>query len=92
MFTTMVGFFLYYGTVMFSDATMLGPVIGTRPIIWLLLQALAVVTVVLVIVLMFRTFRDRLREERSIPVSLVLMLIAGMVFIPWALYWGLLIP
>lgn len=87
-----VGFFLYYGTVMFSDATMLGPVIGTRPIIWLLLQALAVVTVVLVIVLMFRTFRDRLREERSIPVSLVLMLIAGMVFIPWALYWGLLIP
>lgn len=89
---TMVGFSLYYGTVMFSDAIMLGPIIGTRPVIWLLLQALAVVTVVLVVVLMFRTIRDRVRHGRSVPVSFVLLLIAGVVFIPWALYWGLLLP
>jgi len=89
----LVGFFGYYGTVMFSNAMMLGPVIGTRPVIWLLLQALAVLTVVLVVVVAVRTVKQRRSPDtRSTSVPVVLLLITGMVFIPWAFYWGLLLP
>lgn len=87
-----VGFFLYYGTVMFSSATMLGPIVGTRPVMWLMLQALAVVTVVLGIVLALRVISARHSHGRSVPVSMVLLLVAAVVFIPWAGYWGLLLP
>lgn len=53
--------------------------------------ALAVLTVVLVVLLAVRIVRPRATTDH-IPTSVVVLLIAGVVFIPWAFYWGRLLP
>ncbi|WP_291414911.1 prolyl oligopeptidase family serine peptidase [Actinophytocola sp.] len=63
-----------------------GPLLGNRPIIWLVLQALAVAATVATLLLArgWRSTTDRVRHR--------LLLAGGALFIPWALYWGLLLP
>ncbi len=77
-----------------------GPLLAGRPLPWLALQALAVVTVVAAVRLAAGLVRDRARVssgpgavrsggERLRPAAL---LVAAAVFVPWALHWGLLLP
>ncbi|MEU7899616.1 alpha/beta hydrolase [Nonomuraea sp. NPDC049152] len=66
-----------------------GPVLAGRPVLWLLLQALTV-AVAVATVLTARAWRRA--ERRSERVRLGLLVTAGAVMIPWALYWGLLLP
>jgi hypothetical protein len=66
-----------------------GPMAGDRPILWLALQAVAVVTVAATAVTAARWRRAASRGER---VRLGLLIAGGVVFLPWALYWGLLLP
>ncbi|MFD1934358.1 MULTISPECIES: alpha/beta hydrolase family protein [Nonomuraea] len=66
-----------------------GPVLAGRPVLWLLLQAL-VVTVAVATVLTARAWRAAGRGSER--VRLGLLVTAGAVMIPWALYWGLLLP
>ncbi|WP_460528498.1 alpha/beta hydrolase family protein [Flindersiella endophytica] len=72
-----------------------GPVIAGRPLPWLVLQGLALVTVVGVVgvvataVTWWRAGGTARRGER---VRLGLLLTAGVAFVPWAVYWGLLLP
>ncbi|MFI5912103.1 alpha/beta hydrolase family protein [Dactylosporangium sp. NPDC051541] len=64
-----------------------GPVLGGRPVLWLALQAFALVTVIATAVTVhaWRTSTaDRWRQG--------FLLAAGVLFLPWALYWGLLLP
>jgi uncharacterized protein len=63
-----------------------GPLLGNRPIIWLVLQALAVAATVATLLLArgWRNTDDRVRHG--------LLLAGGALFIPWAIYWGLLLP
>ncbi|MFF4771693.1 alpha/beta hydrolase family protein [Microtetraspora fusca] len=62
----------------------LGPLIAGRPILWLVVQLLAFTTLISTAVSATRWRTARLREW---------MLIAGgLLFIPWALYWGQLLP
>lgn len=65
-----------------------GPVLAGRPLIWLALQALAVVAVIAAVPAV-SAFR---RAQGSERVRLGLLLTGGAVFLPWALYWGLLLP
>ncbi|MFE3449959.1 alpha/beta hydrolase family protein [Nonomuraea sp. NPDC059194] len=66
-----------------------GPVLAGRPVLWLLLQALAIAAAVAVV----PTARAwRAAGRRSERVRLGLLVAAGVVMIPWALYWGLLLP
>ena len=58
----------------------LGPVVFGRPLSWMVLQLLAVATVVALVGMLVR------RRGTLVPV------IAGIVFLPWAFYWGLLVP
>ncbi|HVK24428.1 MAG TPA: prolyl oligopeptidase family serine peptidase [Actinokineospora sp.] len=79
----------YLSSLMFSmteftvDA---GPLLGDRPLLWLLLQALALTALVatLLVARGWRTAPDRARQA--------LLLVGGGLFVPWALYWGLLLP
>ncbi|OLT19306.1 hypothetical protein BJF78_11160 [Pseudonocardia sp. CNS-139] len=59
-----------------------GPMVAGRPLLWLALQAVAVVAVPAAVALAVRR-----RDRASLP-----LLVAGAVFIPWAAYWGLLLP
>jgi len=60
-----------------------------RPVVWLGLQVLAVVTVVAAALTVPVWRRASAAGER---VRLGLLLAAAGVFVPWGVYWGLLLP
>ncbi|WP_433220276.1 alpha/beta hydrolase family protein [Microtetraspora malaysiensis] len=62
----------------------LGPLIAGRPILWLVVQLLAFTTLVSTAVTATRWRTARLREW--------VLIAGGLLFIPWALYWGQLLP
>ncbi|MBG0561302.1 alpha/beta hydrolase family protein [Actinoplanes aureus] len=64
-----------------------GPVLAGRPILWLAVQALAVATVVAAAFTVRQVIRERGDRAR-----LGLLLGGAALFLPWALYWGLLLP
>ncbi|RGA03964.1 alpha/beta hydrolase [Microbispora triticiradicis] len=81
--------FLFYLLMTGGKLAAPGPVLLGRPIVWLALQALALTTVVAAV----RTVRAwRRAGTRSERVRLGLLLAGGVAFLPWALYWGLLLP
>jgi fermentation-respiration switch protein FrsA (DUF1100 family) len=64
-----------------------GPMLAGRPVLWLALQAIALITVIATAMTAhaWRTASgDRLR--------LGLLITGGALFLPWSLYWGLLLP
>ncbi|MBM7491492.1 pimeloyl-ACP methyl ester carboxylesterase [Micromonospora luteifusca] len=67
-----------------SRGITVGPIVGGRPAIWLALQGAALVAVIAAAMTVPAWRRDRVRLG---------VLIAGaVVYLPWALYWGLLLP
>ncbi len=79
----------YLSSLMFSlteHTVEAGPLLGDRPVIWLAFQGLAVAAVVstVLVALRWRGSADRVRQG--------LVLAGGTLFVPWALYWGLLLP
>ncbi|MGP4025671.1 alpha/beta hydrolase family protein [Actinomadura sp. 3N407] len=69
-----------------------GPILAGRPLPWLALQGLAVAAVAAGVA----TAVAWRRAAGTVPVGehvrLGLLLTAGAVFVPWAFYWGLLLP
>ncbi|WP_433261968.1 alpha/beta hydrolase family protein [Actinosynnema sp. CS-041913] len=79
----------YLSTLMFSlteYGVQAGPLLGDRPVVWLALQLTAVAATVaaVLVALRWRASADRLRQG--------LVLAGGALFVPWAFYWGLLLP
>ncbi|MBF8192427.1 alpha/beta hydrolase [Nonomuraea sp. K274] len=89
-----LGGFAYLFSVVMSGGKLAspGPLLGDRPVIWLALQAVAVTAVVSTVLTAVAWRRARGPVERGERVRLGLLLAGGAVFIPWALYWGLLLP
>ena len=87
-FVAVPGCLFYLGSVMATRGRVFDPglMIAGRPLAWLALQALAVVAVGAAVALGVRTWR-RGDLRRHAP-----LLAAGAVFVPWAVYWGLLLP
>jgi hypothetical protein len=87
-----LGLFVYLVHLISGSAPDPGPVLMGRPLPWLALQGLAVTTVVAGL----GTAVAWRGAGASVPagerVRLGLLLTAGAVFVPWALYWGLLLP
>lgn len=69
-----------------------GPVTAGRPLIWLALQALAVAAVIAMVRTALAWRRTRGSVPRGERARTALLLAGGVVFVPWALYWGLLLP
>lgn len=89
---TTVGFLIYIFFMLATAANVVGPVLGGRPIPWLILQLLAAATVVATVATAVAWRRQRRNLTGASQARLGVLLAAGLVFLPWAAYWGLLIP
>ncbi|MEU5941075.1 hypothetical protein ABZ807_18190 [Micromonospora sp. NPDC047548] len=89
---TTMGSFMYILFVMATAANVLGPVVIGRPMPWLVLQFLAVATVVATAATALSWRRHHRDLSRADQIRLGLLVAAGLLFLPWATYWGLLIP
>ncbi len=67
----------------------LGPLLGGRTLPWLGLQVLAATTVAATVATTALWWR---RRDGAGAVRLAILLAGGLLFIPWALSWGLLLP
>lgn len=89
---TTTGFLVYLFFVLATAASAVGPVLIGRPVPWLVLQLLAVATVVATAATALSWRRHRRDLSYSDRVRLGLLTAGGLVFVPWATYWGLLLP
>jgi uncharacterized protein len=89
---TTVGFLMYLFFMLATAANIIGPVFADRPAPWLVLQCLAVATAVATIATALSWRRHRGGLTRANHIRLSLPVAAGLVFLPWAVYWGLLVP
>ena len=80
-----VGFLVVNTLVMVSQGMGLGPVLAGRPLSWLAVQLLAVAVVVATIGTAVAWWRNRTPRVG-------LLVAGGVLFLPWAVYWGLLVP
>lgn len=83
---TVAGFAGMLGWAQMSGMKNLGPVLAGRPLAWLALQALAVATVAALAITVAGLRKPERRRGTIAPLA------AGLVFVPWAVYWGLLLP
>ncbi|GAA3677316.1 alpha/beta hydrolase [Nonomuraea antimicrobica] len=89
--TVLLGGFAYLFYVIMTGVKLAapGPLLAGRPVVWLLLQAVAIITAVATLVTAGRLRRVATRGEQA---RLGLLVAGGVAFVPWALYWGLLLP
>ncbi|MBB5077945.1 alpha/beta fold hydrolase [Nonomuraea endophytica] len=80
--------YLFYSTMSGSKLGSPGPLVAGRPLVWLVLQALAVLALVAAVL----TVPAARRARGSERVRLAVLLTGAAAFLPWALYWGLLMP
>jgi uncharacterized protein len=82
---SVLGLVGYLGYLASSGAKSLGVVVLGRPLPWLALQLLAVAVVAATVVTVVKV--------RAKPDHVVHLLVAGgVLFVPWAVHWGLLLP
>ncbi|WP_051166105.1 alpha/beta hydrolase family protein [Amycolatopsis orientalis] len=83
---TVAGFVGMLGWAQMSGMKNLGPVLAGRPLPWLAVQVLAVATVAALAATLAGLRKPDRRREVLAPLA------AGLVFVPWAVCWGLLLP
>ncbi len=84
--------YLFYVVMTGGKLASPGPVLAGRPLLWLALQGLAVAAVVATVLTALAWRRAHAGVAGGERVRLGLLLAGGAVFIPWGLYWGLLVP
>jgi hypothetical protein len=89
---TTMGLVGYLFFMLATAAAVVGPVLIARPIPWLVLQVLAVATVAATVATGLSWRRHRRDLTHAHRARLGLLVAAGLLFVPWAAYWGLLIP
>jgi hypothetical protein len=90
--STIVGTHAYLLFLLVTAAKITGPVVLGRPILWLTLQLLAVATLTATAAVALcwrRHHRDIGPADR---IRFTLLTIGGILFVPWAISWGLLGP
>lgn len=87
-----LGFLGYFCVLVLTGAYLIGPVVLGRPLPWLALQLLAVATVVAAVATVTATWRHRRELSPGNRIRLGMVLAAAAVFVPWAAYWGVLLP
>ncbi|MEV4250829.1 prolyl oligopeptidase family serine peptidase [Streptosporangium canum] len=89
---TALGFLGYFCVLILTGAYVIGPVVLGRPVPWLVLQFLAGAAVVAAVATATSAWRHRRELGRGDRVRLGLVLASAVAFVPWAAYWGLLMP
>lgn len=89
---SMLGFVFYFGFLIFTEASAVGLVVVGRPLPWLALQALAVATLVLTVLLLVSWWLGRATVSKPERLRLSLLLLGSLLFTLWAWHWNLLTP
>ena len=89
---SLIGTLWYLLALLVTAAKVTGPVFLGRPILWLALQLLACATVAATLAVAWTLASGRRHRYPGARVRLGLLTAAGLVFIPWSIHWGLLIP
>jgi hypothetical protein len=85
---TVAGTLLYLLVLLVTAAKVTGPVVLGRPVVWLGLQLLACATVAATLALGWGLYRRRPADRLRLGV----LTAGGLLFVPWAVHWGLLLP
>jgi dienelactone hydrolase len=88
---TAVGLYLYLAFLLETGGNVVGPVVAGRPLPWLALQLASLAALVATVAVAVRWWPIRRDTPRCDRVRLGLLLAAGVVLAPWAVYWGLLV-
>jgi hypothetical protein len=89
--TTVIGFTIYFLFLLITAANIIGPVLFGQPLPWIILRVLAGITVLSAAVTAGLLWKRRVKMENEHKVRIALLLIGTVIFVPWAIYWGLLI-
>jgi dienelactone hydrolase len=89
---SVLGLFGYLAYLASTGAKSLGAVVLGRPVPWLVLQFLALGVVAAALTTVVVSWRTRAELAAVHRVRLGLLVVGGVVFVPWALHWGLLLP
>lgn len=89
---TALGSFLYLFFLTVGNAQPPGAVFAGRPLPWLLFQALAVVTVGALMATIVKWTLSSNPVSRGEHPRLYILITGGIMFVAWALYWGMLMP
>jgi dienelactone hydrolase len=89
---SVLGLFGYLGYLASNGAKSVGMVVLGRPVPWLVLQFLALGVVAATATTIVVSWRARSELSVTHRVRLGVLVAGGVVFLPWALHWGLLLP
>jgi uncharacterized protein len=89
---SILGFVCYFGFLVFTAASAVGPVVAGRPIPWLALQALSVATCAFTVLFAASWLSSPKVLAGADRAKAGVLLAGGTVFAAWAAYWGLLLP
>lgn len=88
------GFLAYFGFLMSSGAKHLDPLLFDRTLIWGLLQLSSFIALAAAVLLGCSLWRSLVTDRSPVgrEKERIWLMIGGILFVPWALYWQLLIP
>ncbi|KAA2266192.1 alpha/beta hydrolase [Solihabitans fulvus] len=84
-----LGALLFLGYVAINAGQTVGPVVLGRPVVWLVLQLLAVGAAIAFAATVLAWWRGRSTLAGWAKLRLGTLALGGVVFLPWAAYWGL---
>ncbi|MFB9903163.1 alpha/beta hydrolase family protein [Allokutzneria oryzae] len=87
-----LGWLVYAFMLLTNGRLPLGPLVFGRTLPWLGMQLLSVAVVVLLVLTALGTRRDLAEAGAGARVRRGILLAGGALFVPWAVYWGLLLP
>lgn len=90
--SAVLGWLGYFFKLTTSENPRLGPVVAGRTVPWIALQGAAAGTVAATAVTAVRGRRELSSPRRSVRLRMRLVVFGCAVFVPWAIYWGLLLP
>ncbi|WP_051271441.1 alpha/beta hydrolase family protein [Shimazuella kribbensis] len=82
---SVLSFWSYLLYIWMSGGKKVGFVIGQWPFIWIVIFIFAWLTIISLFVLLFSWFQTHKKQKR-----VLLLIIGGILFIPWAIYWQIL--
>jgi uncharacterized protein len=89
--TTVIGFTIYFLFLLITAANIIGPMFLSQPLPWFILRVLAGITVLSAAVIAGLLWKRRINMERAHQVRFGLLIAGMIIFVPWAIYWGLLV-
>jgi hypothetical protein len=89
---TVIGLYGYFGLLLMTGEKDPGPVIGGRALPWLVLQLLSVAAIIALARAVVAIRHGTAGRSKLQRLSAGLLAFGAVAWVPWAVYWGLLLP